>query len=73
MFFWLDNNMLFEKLLLFQDLVPATSIVNGGSLHEENKIKKVQIFLPILFPPQFKWPLHWFGWKEISIRKVNTN
>ena len=54
MFFRLDNNMLFEKLLLFQDLVPATSIVNGGSLHEENKIKKVQIFLPILFPHQFK-------------------
>ena len=40
MFFRLDNNMLFEKLLLFQDLVLATSIVNGGSLHEENKIKK---------------------------------
>ena len=54
MFFRLDNNMLFEKLLLFQDLVPAINIVNGGSLNEENKIKKVQISLPILFPPQFK-------------------
>ena len=40
MFFRLDNNMLFEKLLIFQDLVPATSIINGGSLHEENKIKR---------------------------------